>query len=159
MITRDDFQKFVNIAYFYLKFRSRTKKEIERYLKRKATILHTNQGVVEKVIAYLEEIGLVDDKKFVRLFVEQRKLIKPKGEYVLRGELMKLGIEKNLLDEYFSRNSLDEEELAHKTLVGRWPRYKNLESSKRFQKASQFMLRRGFNFDIIKKTIDKLSQE
>jgi len=155
----DDFHSLLNFAYFYLKFRSRTKKEIERYLIKKAAILHTNQDVVEKVTAHLEEIGLVDDKKFVRLFIEQRKLIKPKGEYVLRGELMKLGIEKNLLDEYFSQNSLDEEGLAYKTLSTRWVRYENLDSKKRFQKASQFMLRRGFNFDTIKKTIDKLSQE
>lgn len=159
MATHDNFPKLVNFAYFYLKFRSRTKKEIERYLIKKAVILHISQDVIKKVIAHLEEIGLIDDKKFIRLFIEQRKLVKPKGEFVLRGELMKLGIEKNLLDEYFSQNSLDEEGLAYKTLVGRWPRYESLDSKKRFQKASQFLLQRGFNFDTIKKTIDRLSQE
>lgn len=152
----DNFQTLLNSAYFYLKFRLRTKKEIRIYLLKKSSKFKIDEKTVDQVIKHLEEIGLIDDKKFISAFVEQRKILKPKGEFVLRGELLKLGIEKDMLDEYFSNNSLNEEELAYKVLESRWNSYKNLDKRKKFQKACQFLIRRGFNFDTAKKLISRL---
>lgn len=152
----NNYDKALNFAYFYLKFRFRTKKEVINYLHKKSKKYHFSGEVIDQVIKTLEEQELINDKKFIEWFIEQRSKSKQKGEFVLRGELIRFGIEKNLIDEYFENNRLDEEKLADEALKSRWERFKNLDKKMRFQKAAQFLLRRGFDFDIIKKTINKL---
>jgi regulatory protein len=142
-----DLQRLLNKALFYLKFRSRSVSEMRQYLNKKIRMTHWSTAAVKKVIDYLSEVGLLNDKDFIRLFVEQRTANKPKGEYALRQELRRFGIDKNLIDEYFNSNPLDEEKLAEKALSSRWQRLKDLSPKKRFQKASQFLQRKGFSFE------------
>jgi len=151
----DDLQGLLNKAYFYLKFRPRTIWEMRRYLFKKVEKTHWSRADADNIINYLTEEGLLDDKKFIEAFVEERTNLKPKGEYILKQELYKHGIDKGLVDEYFSNNLVDEEKLAEKVLAGRWSRFKNLPPKTRFQKASQFLLRRGFDFEIVKKVVKK----
>ncbi|MDO8496972.1 MAG: regulatory protein RecX [bacterium] len=149
----------LNFSYFYLKFRPRSKKEIVDYLHKKADRFSLTETIIDQAVISLEEQGLVDDTKFVEWFVEQRSRAKPKSEFALRQELFRFGIEKELLDEYFSEHEMPEEELALKALRPRWRRYENMDRKIRFQKVSQFLARRGFSFDIIKKTINFLEGE
>lgn len=152
----DDLQGLLNKAYFYLKFRPRTVSEMQRYLYKKIEKTHWSRADADKIINHLVEIGLLDDKKFIETFVEERKQLKPKGKFVLKQELLKYGIEKDLIEEYFASYPIEEEVLAEKVLSSRWSRFKNLPREKRFQKASQFLLRRGFGFEVVKKTINKI---
>lgn len=156
MNSQEDFQKLLDYAYFFLKFRPRSKKEIENYLIKKIQKRHWSRADVQKVIERLEELGLINDRNFVKWFVEQRLLLKPKSEFALKQELYKHGIDKNAIEEYFSSHSLNEEELAEKILRQRWHRYKNLNKRKRFERATAFLMRRGFGFEITKETIEKL---
>ncbi len=153
--SNDDLQSLLNYAYFYLKFRLRTKKEIRDYLLKKIKKRHWSHDHVEQVIKNLEEQGLINDDEFIRWLVESRNKAKPKSVFVLRRELRRFGVEQERIDNYFEKNSLDEEALAQKALMARWQRYSNLDKRARFEKAAQFLLRRGFNFDVIKKTIAK----
>jgi len=155
----EDFGKLLNYAYFFLKFRPRSKKEIENYLYKKIQKRHWSRDDVKKVIKHLESLDLINDKKFVKWFVGERILLKPKSTFALKQELLKHGVEKELIDEYFFSNSVNEEELAEKILRNRWNRYKNLNRQKRFEKTASFLMRRGFNFDIVRKTINKLLDE
>ncbi len=150
------FQKALNYAYFYLKFRNRTEKEISRYLEKKAKRFYWTETTISAVIKTLKEQDLIDDKKFIQWFVNQRNLFKPKSVFILKNELFKLGVAKELIDEYFSDHPQNETELAYKTLLPRWQRFFNLSSRERFKKASQFLLRRGFSFEIVKRTIAKI---
>lgn len=154
----EDLQSLLNQAYFYLKFRPRTEQEIRNYLNKKILKRHYSTDSVEKVINKLKEQGFIDDADFTRMFVETRSKIKPKGKFVLTQELLRHGINKKVIEEYFSENEVDEESLALKTLETRWERLKNLEKRERFQKAAQFLLRRGFGYDLIKKTIEKMEE-
>ena len=152
----EDLQSLLNKAFFYLKFRPRTINETRRYLYEKIRKTHWSREAADRVIDHLIERDLLDDKKFVSWFVDQRNTGRPKGEYVLRQELRKYGIEKDLIDEYFSNNPVDEEKLAEKVLISRWSRFKDLPREIRFQKASQFLQRRGFPFGIIQQIIKSM---
>jgi len=151
----EDLQGLLNKAFFYLKFRPRTVSETKRYLYKKIRTTHWSPEAVDKVINHLRKIELLDDKKFVRLFVDQRNASKPKGEYALRQELRRYGIEKDLIDEFFTNNPVDEEKLAEKVLNSRWLRFKDLPPKIRFKKASQFLMRRGFVFRVVQQIIKK----
>ncbi len=148
----------LNRAYFYLKFRPRTKKEVVGYLNKKAERFHWPEEVVTLATADLEEEGLINDQKFVEWYVEQRNLIKQKSTFALRTEMMRLGISKDLLEEYFTESPINEEKLALEALKKKWSRFDRLDKRERFQKAAAYLSRRGFNFDVIKKTIKNIEE-
>ena len=159
MVSSDDLQILLNYAYFYLKFRPRTKKEVHDYLLKKIKKRHWSTGDVDEAIKQLEERSLINDKEFVRWFVEQRARGKPKGRFVLKAELLRLGIAKELIDQHLEENPLKEEDLAFAALKSKWQRFKNLTPKARFEKSAAFLLRRGFSFEIIKQTIYRLEEQ
>ena len=149
----------LNKAYFFLKFRPRTEREIRDYLYKKIARTHWSRDDAEKVIQELKEERLIDDKKFVDLFIRDRTVLKPKGKKILIKELKQKGIVDELIEKYFSENDIDEEFLASKILEKRWPRFKSLDSRKRFEKSARFLMSRGFNYDLIKKIIRQLEEK
>ena len=158
MSDQNKLQSALNSAYFYLKFRPRTKKEVERNLQKKSQKYGWSDETIQQALTYLEEQKLINDREFIQLYVESRIKIKPKSTYALRNELTKAGIAKELLDEYFAEHEQNEEALAYEALKNRWPRYGHLDKKTRFQKAASFLTNRGFSFDTIKKTIAKYDE-
>lgn len=159
MALDESLQPLVQKAFFYLKFRPRTEYEVKIYLLKKIKTTHWSTDDVKKIITHLEELNFINDKKFIETYIENRNILKPKGKRVLEEELIRLGIDKDLIEEYFSNTEIDEEKMAHQILSQRWPRYKNIDKQKRFAKAASFLIRRGFQFDMIKKAITKLEEE
>lgn len=158
MDDRENLLKVLNYAYFYLKFRPRSKKEMVDYLTKKAKRYRWPEDIVEKAIAELVEFGLIDDVKFCEWFVEQRSSVKPKAIFLLKRRLVQCGVPKEIVDEYFIANEFDEVALANKAVIYRWNQWKSLKKRERFLKASAFLSRRGFRYDTIKKTIAELEE-
>lgn len=149
----EDLQKALNLSYFYLKFRPRTKKELRDYLTRKAKRYHWSAQIVEEALSSLDEQGLIDDLAFVLWFVEQRSKRKPKSTFLLRRELLGFGVPKETINLYFDTHAHDDLIQAKKALSARWERLGRYSQKDRFKKAVAFLTRRGFSFAVIKKTI------
>ncbi len=158
MSDQNKLQSALNSAYYFLKFRPRTKKEVERNLQKKSEKYGWSASIIEQTLKHLEEQKFINDAEFIELYVENRKKLKQKSVYALRNELMKLGINKELLDEYFAEHEQNEDELAYAALQNRWRKFQYLDKKTRFQKAASFLANRGFSFDIIKKTIAKYEE-
>jgi len=154
----DNFQFLLNKALFFLKFRSRTEKEVFDYLLKKIKNTSYSTDDIKKVIEKLKEMDLLNDKKFIEDYVSYRLKNNPKSQKVLILELRKKGVDESLINEYFSQNQINEEELAFLLLKKRFPRWLNLDGKKRLKKAFDFLARRGFSFEVSKKTIEKISQ-
>lgn len=152
----DDLIPLLNIAFFYLKFRPRTIKETRSHLYKKVRTTHWSHVAVDKIIGHLIELKFLDDQEFIRYLVESRIRTKIKGVFAIKQELSKYGVEKELIDEYFAKTEINEEALAEKILVNRWPRFKNLSPKKRFEKAMSLLRRRGFNYETSKKSFEDL---
>ncbi len=148
-------QKALEYAYFFLKFRSRTEKEIRNYLLKKKRF-KWDSDIIESVVSLLKEENLINDKEFVIKLVNERSKYKPKGEFALRYELTKLGIERELIDEYFLENPANEERLAFKALSSKWHVFERLPLKKQFEKAIQFLGRRGFSYEASKNSIAQM---
>lgn len=144
-------QVAISLAYRYLKYRSRTVWEMQNYLLKKAALYHLSQTIIDDTLTYLLSLHLLDDMVFIGEFVRSRNALKPKGVRALRQELLRYGVSHSDIDVYFSQHQLDENLLAVKVLR---PKLKILshvaDERKRFQKAMQFMQRRGFSFDCAK---------
>lgn len=152
----DDLVPLLNIAFFYLKFRPRTIKETREHLYKKVRTTHWSHEAVDKVINHLVELKFLDDKAFIDYLVRSRTATKVKGVYAIKQELYRFGVDRELVEEYFSNNQINEEELAEKALTRRWEIIKNLPKQKRYEKASSYLRSRGFSFDISRKIIEKL---
>ncbi len=152
----EDLIPLLNRVYFFLKFRPRSEKEVRDYLYKKIAKTHWSRDDADKIIEKLREESLIDDPKFVDWFVRMRTSLKPKGERMLVRELKLKGIKDELIEGYFSANKIDEEKLAAELLGKRWPRFKSLDSKKRFEKAARYLLSRGFGYEMTKKIINKL---
>lgn len=155
---QDDLRFLLNKAIFFLKFRPRTEKEVFDYLFKKIKTTHYSTDDIKKVIEKLKEMNLLNDKKFIEDYVAFRLKNNPKSQKVLILELRKKGIDEKLISEFFAQNQINEEELAFLVLKKRWSRWLNLDKTKRLKKAFDFLGRRGFDYEVSKKTVEKLAQ-
>lgn len=153
------YQRALDFAYFYLKFRPRTKKEVVNYLNKKSEKYFFSQEIIDKIVKQLEELDLINDKKFIEWFVDQRNRAKPKSQFALTAELLHFGIEKDLINYFFQDSPQNEESLAQQALNKRWSQYSRLPKKECFQKSASFLSRRGFNFEIINKVISNCLEE
>ncbi|MCX7881026.1 MAG: RecX family transcriptional regulator [Patescibacteria group bacterium] len=159
MNEKEALEKLFQKSLFFLKFRLRTEKEIRDYLSQKVRKYKLSSIIIEQIIKKLKEEELINDEKFIEIFIEEKIQLKPKSILFLKRELLKHGVANKLIERYFSQNPLNDEELAYKSLAGRWQRWKKISWEKRYKKAVSFLLRRGFSFETVKKTIEKFKQE
>src|SRR3990167_5001288 len=144
--------KLMDRMYNLLSFRARTEKEIRGYLKRlnfKKKIKDQEQLseiVQDALIARLKTKGLLNDLEFTKAWVLSRG--SKKSLMVVRGEI----IEQVLSEEGVT----DQTKIAQSLLEKKWPRFNNLPPIERKKKAIEFLLRRGFSYDIAKTVIENL---
>ncbi len=134
--------------------RSLTKKELkERLIKKGATAIQA-VGIVEDFTrkGYIDEDSIIEDA--IRLSRES-KLI---GRFKLRFELKKRGIGQEIIE---TRLSLaypesDEYPVAMKFAERKVSSYSGISNEKRYRRLSAALNRRGFQADVIRKTLSDL---
>lgn len=82
----------------------------------------------------------------------------PKGDIVLRQELKEKGVAANLIDEALKQkaDTCDEYSIALAMAREQFDRLKKLDRRKAAKRVWDFLARRGFGYEIVKKTIDEL---
>lgn len=160
MPENEERQKLLNYAYFYLNIRPRTIKEVRDYLVKKAKKFSISSEAIEPIVIRLTELKLIDDREFVRWYIEGKYASSKKSAFLLRQELSRLGVSKDDTDDYFADRSVDEMAPAREALLAKWGRFSTISDKKnRFQKAATYLSRKGFSYDIIKKTIAEHERE
>lgn len=152
----DDLIPLLDIAFFYLKFRPRTIKETREHLYKKVRTTHWSHEAVDKIIDHLIKLKFLDDNAFIDYLVNSRTKTNVKGVFAIKQELNKFGVDREMVDEYFSNVEINEDELAKKTLSSRWSRLSSLPKQKRFEKSISLLARRGFNYETSKKAFEDL---
>jgi regulatory protein len=153
-------QKLMNYAYFYLNIRPRTVKELRDYLLKKAKKFNFKPDIIQAIVDRLSELKLLDDREFVRWYVEGKFASSRKSLFLLRQELARVGVPKGLIDEYFENQTIDELSAARAALNPKWKRFGQISDQKtRFNKAASHLARKGFSYDIIKKTIAEYEED
>lgn len=146
------FDRYYNLSLRFLSYRPRSEKELVDYLKKKKI----DEVIQKKIIDKLKSYNFIDDTAFAKFWTEQRIKFKHKPLRVIEYELKQKGIDRSLIDEVFSefsdKKSLDlasAKKLAEKKLDF----YRNLDPKKRNEKAVNYLLRKGFSYDIVKKVL------
>jgi regulatory protein len=97
-------------------------------------------------IERLRNAGLLDDERFARAWVEDRKRISPRGSTMLRYELLGRGIDPEAADAAI--DGIDDRELATSLALQRGRRYADRPHEEFLAKVGGFLRRRGFDYRV-----------
>jgi regulatory protein len=137
-----------------LRQRPRSEHEIRERLKLKGY----SETTVEEVIDALRRAGEIDDARFASLWVESRMRMNPAGDVVLKYELKAKGVSDAVIEATLTEKAdkYDEYEVAFYMAKERFERFKKLDRQRALKRVYDFMLRRGFKYDTVRRVIDGL---
>ncbi|MEO8377168.1 MAG: regulatory protein RecX [Candidatus Sumerlaeota bacterium] len=137
-------------AWKLLSIRLRSRKELERALRQRKY----EPAIVEEVLRELEEKKFLDDAAFAKQFAQQRTARKL-GPHRIQQELVARGIKREAAAENaVGASNPAEQEATARQLLTKWNRRtKPEDQKKRAQTAAAFLLRRGFDGDLVWKLI------
>lgn len=145
--------------------RQRSEKEVKDYLKNlsfKRKIKgkeEISDLVIDATIEKLKQKRLINDEEFAKAWVEARS--RKKGWRAIQAELFQKGIARETIQEVISdkRQGTSEESTANALLEKRIQRWKNLPYLEKKKKAYEFLMRRGFEYEVVKEVVDKFLQK
>ena len=150
----DDFEKFYKAAVLFLSFRPRSEKELRDYLVKKKC----DDLISERIIQSLKRDKFINDQEFIRWWVEQRTILKPKASRVIKYELKQKGINRELIESFFENDQVSPSDfdnavkLAEKKLR---TIHDQTDRRKVQEKLGRFLASKGFDWDTIKAAIDR----
>lgn len=117
-------------------------------------------AIVEDILEYLRTQGILDDRKMVDETIHWAKQAKRYGKKRILFELKKKGIAQNVIEEALENYSKEEErETAYQLAKIRWNKVKHLEPLKRKKRLFDFLVSRGFDFELAKEIMNRLDSK
>lgn len=155
IIKKAEFQKVYDKVIRFANLRPRSEKEINDWLRK----YKVHKSIHKELFNRLKRLNMLNDKKFAQWWVEQRLSFRPRGKRALAAELWQKGIDRDLIKEVLDETKVDEEKIALNLLKKRNYKWKSLNKLEARKKMSEFLARKGFNWEIIKRTIDAFGQK
>jgi regulatory protein len=143
-----------DVALRFLSFRRRTEKQVREKLKKKEFDERTIISTIDK----LKEFDLINDFEFATSWVRDRLAFKPRGKRLLKQELWKKGIRKDIIDQVTEELCQDEDKSALELLKKIQKRYKNLEPRVARRRMYSLLLRRGFSYETTQKALSQMNR-
>ena len=129
--------------------RSRSVAEVRRRL-----ALRYAPEVVQKVIADLREHGYLNDLAFAEEWRNRRERSRPRGERQVRQELLRLGVEENVVQEALV--GFDAWENAYRAAHSLAPRLNKSDYPQFRRRLWNYLYRRGFDSTVTGDTVRRL---
>jgi len=150
----DDFEKFYKAAVRFLSFRPRSEKEVRDYLTKKKC----DDVTAKRIIDSLKRDKFINDEEFIKWWVEQRTLLKPKAWRVIKYELKQKGVAEELFENYELRIKNYDSESAMKLAEKKLRTiHDQSDKFKVKEKLGRYLASKGFDWDTIKIAIDQSS--
>ncbi len=156
LVSKENTKKAYNMTLNYLKYRMRSQREIEAYLKRKGFDYENIERVVEK----LKEYDLIDDEAFAKALMRDTVSAKPVGRRMVAYKLKQKGVPDEIIDMTVELIDDEEEfERARELAQKQYRRYGGCPTTKELHKIGRTMARRGFNWDTINRVLKEVREE
>lgn len=151
---QEELNKAQAYAFTLLDYRERSLQEIRMRMRQKGY----EEKLIAKVIEYLKNRNLINDKRFARLWVESR-IKKGYGSWRIRSELEQKGVDREMTDETLKDlcSGIDEVQVALDLVKKK--RWVSKEPERLTARVSNLLKRRGFSFEVISKVIDEIHAE
>lgn len=145
-------------ALHYLAYRARSEQEVRRKLGQGGF----SEGVVDEVIARLETLGYLDDAAYAEGYARRRFETGGYGPRRVRNDLMRRGVGRADIEAALAKVFDEEDDViaaAREQAGRRWSRLAREEDPlKRRKKVYDFLLRRGFSYDVIQRVVDEIER-
>ncbi len=149
----DSYQRCLNSAFRYLAYRPRSESEVKQRLQRGGY----NGNCIDKALARLKEQGLVDDVAFARFWKDNRESFSPRSRRMTRLELQRKGLKNDIIEQVISE--VDDSDSAHRAAVKKAQRLSPTDFQDFRRRLGEHLSRRGFGYDVIKETVEKVWKE
>jgi regulatory protein len=147
------FQQALDRALHFLEYRSRSEKEISDRLRRYGYSLE----ICRRAVALLRSRKLLDDRAFAESWRDGRNHSNPRSYRMLKKELLAKGVNRETAETV--AGEVDDEASALKVARKSASALKRLEYREFREKLGSYLQRRGFNYDVINKTVKRIWQE
>lgn len=151
IINYNDYIEAYNKALTYISYKQRTKKEI------KDKLCNYSIDVIDKVIKKLDELCLLDEKKYIEAFINDQINLGNKGPFYIKKELKKLNINIDYIDEIL--NNINEDvwiEKVKKIVDKKINTNKKLSKESLLLKIKNDLILLGYSKNIIDKVLSNI---
>lgn len=154
LVQKDTQEVLYQAAIRLISWRYRSKKELVQRLIRKGYELQNIEMVVER----LSVAGLLDDEKFAKDWVTDRSEFHPRSQRMLAMEMQQKGITPDIISDVMKDVNSDESLalVAGQKAIRRWQGLSLQEFTK---KSSDYLARRGFNYETVRAVVPILWRE
>lgn len=149
LLKEKDYSKAKDIALKFLSYKARSEKEVRDKLVSK----EVESMTIDRVIEFLKRYDYINDEKFANSYVRERIRLKLEGRKKLVYDLRQKGIKQEIIDHVLDNTDIDEIDQAIQLLEKKVHDKTELDIKEK-QRIYQFLLRKGFSYDIIKKAFD-----
>ncbi|MFH0754966.1 MAG: regulatory protein RecX [Candidatus Omnitrophota bacterium] len=145
-------QKAKSYALRLLKLRPRSTLELRQKLSLKGY-----DALADDIVEELTRLKFLDDEAFAKAWLQYR-LNKPMGYRRIAHELADKGIPKELVRSHWDiiKENYDELDVIRSLAQARCRKYINIDPLKQKKRVMDYLIRRGFQLDIIMKVIREL---
>ena len=155
VIRTEELNKSINVACNYLGFKQRSEKEVRDKLKLK----EFDEEIIDDTIEFLNKYGYLNDYNYGKALISEKQNFKKAGKNLLKQELFKKGIDKELITELIEESfDYDEEyDRAYKLAKKKYNSIRNEDKNSIYRKISSLLARKGYSFDIINSILKELN--
>lgn len=142
-------------ALNFIAYRPRTEQEVRKKLASKEVA----EPVIDRVIDRLYALKYLDDAAYAKDYAASRFANRGLGPQRIRAELIKRGVKPGLAEAAVREllEAVDPLEAAREHAEKRWNRLSGeTDIRKRRKKVSDYLVRRGFGFETVRRVIDEL---
>lgn len=157
LVKENEFQKSFDKALRFLSLRPRSEKELTDWFQRKEIGAEVQKQIIEK----LRNLGYLNDREFAKWWIEQRLVFKVTSQRLLTTELQRKGVDREIISELLEHSLTREGEvrMAQKFAEKKYKTLQGLPAVVVRRKLSEGLMRRGFNWEIIKAVTAKLVKD
>jgi len=153
LIQEDCAQSAFDAALHFLAYRPRSEAEIRARLRRRKF----DEKAIDSALQRLEEQGLIDDLAFAQFWRENRDSFSPRSKRLLQIELRRKGVPLNTIEEVVE--SSDDHLNAYRAGAKKARALRALDLSAFRERLAAFLQRRGFSYDVVGPTVERLWRE
>ena len=151
LVAQSQGSKAFNAALRYLSYRPRSEYEVRDYLRRK----EYDDALIDSTLTRLQENRFVDDTAFAQSWVRNRQAGLPRSGRVLRMELMKKRIPKEVIEVVLAQQDSEFELEALRSVVTKKLRLARFSQDK--QKLTQYLLGQGYRYGDVAQVLSELA--
>lgn len=153
LVARSQGSKAFNAALRYLSYRPRSEYEVADYLRRK----EYDPELVEETLSRLRQNRFLDDTAFADSWIRSRQATKPRSMRVLRLELAKKRVPREIIDEVLDGQDSENELTALRAVAANKLKLTRFSADK--QKLTQYLLGQGYRYGDVKVALSDLTTE